>query len=93
MHTTNVAQIQEDTKEKRDTDEMRKKRWEWRESGQRVFILLCLLHTAFFLILAAFCTLLQAGGQALGRDKVSGYGSTTKQEGEREEIKKVNKRK
>lgn len=93
IHTTNVAQKEEDTKEKRGTDEMTKKRWAWRESGQGVFILLCLLHTAFFLILAAFCTLWQVGGQALGRDKVSGYGSTTKQEGEKEEIKKVNKRK
>lgn len=37
-------------------------------------IALFLLHTAFFLILPAFCTLWPAGdGRALGRDKVGGY--------------------
>lgn len=59
------------------------------------FLLLCLLHTAFFLILAAFCTLWQAGGQAgVGTGKGQRIQEHKKQEEEeeKEEIKKVNKR-
>lgn len=93
MHTTKVTQMGgKQTEPDRHKWNEKRKGESVGKSGQRVFLLLCLLHTAFFLILAAFCTLWQAGGQALGRDKVSGYGSTKKQEGEEEEIKKVNKR-
>lgn len=62
-------------------------------SGQRVFLLLRLLHTAFFLILAAFCTLWQAGRQAgVGTGQGQRIREHRKQEEEEKEIKEVNKR-
>lgn len=84
--------MEEATETETGTNDMKKKRWERKESGLRVFILLCLLHTAFFLILAAFCTLWQAGRRAgVGTGQGQRIREHKKQGGEEEEIKKVNK--